>query len=166
MNTRALAGVIAHEFGHFAQGTGMRITYLIRTIIHFFYRVVYDRDNLDARIEQASEKADYRIRLFIYLSRLMIGISRFILEKVSYVGMLVGMYTMRQMEFDADRYETRLVGSDQFSRTAHCMRTLGLAWYEADQIAAHCFGEDKTLPDNFGTLMRFALQKMPPDVLE
>jgi Zn-dependent protease with chaperone function len=62
-NTRALAGVIAHEFGHFAQGAGMRTTSLIRSIVHFFYRVVYERDNLDASIEEASRKSDYRIRM-------------------------------------------------------------------------------------------------------
>src|SRR5262245_49474999 len=32
LNARELAGVIAHEFGHFRQGTGMRLSYLIRRV--------------------------------------------------------------------------------------------------------------------------------------
>ena len=35
-----LAGVLAHEFGHFAQGTGMAATYMIRTVNAWFARVV------------------------------------------------------------------------------------------------------------------------------
>src|SRR5947209_6371913 len=44
LDTRQFAGVLAHEFGHFAQGAGMRFTYLIRRINSWFARVVYERD--------------------------------------------------------------------------------------------------------------------------
>ena len=30
MTLRQFTGVLAHEFGHFSQGTGMRLTYVIR----------------------------------------------------------------------------------------------------------------------------------------
>ena len=39
-----LKAVLAHEFGHFAQGTGMRITYVIRGVNAWFARTVYERD--------------------------------------------------------------------------------------------------------------------------
>lgn len=32
LDMRQFAGVLAHEFGHFAQGAGMRLTYMIRSI--------------------------------------------------------------------------------------------------------------------------------------
>jgi hypothetical protein len=38
-NLREFAGVLAHEFGHFSQGVGMRISYVIRSISFWFTRV-------------------------------------------------------------------------------------------------------------------------------
>lgn len=43
-NISQLAGVIAHEFGHFTQGFGMRLQYVIRRVNHWFARVIYQRD--------------------------------------------------------------------------------------------------------------------------
>jgi Zn-dependent protease with chaperone function len=166
MNTRALAGVIAHEFGHFAQGAGMRTTFLIRTLIHFFHRVVYERDILDERIEAATDRLDYRVGIFVLLARFFIWISRFILEKVGYLGLLVGTYTMRKMEFDADRYEARLAGSDQFEKTSTLLHTLGYSWAHADRLAENIYNEDKTLPDNYGALINYGQQKLSSEMLQ
>ena len=47
MSVPQLAGILAHEFGHFSQGAGMRLTYLVRTISMWFTRVVYERDSWD-----------------------------------------------------------------------------------------------------------------------
>ena len=51
LTQREIAGVIAHEFGHFRQGAGMRISYLIRRVNGWFARVVYERDAWDEAIE-------------------------------------------------------------------------------------------------------------------
>ena len=51
MSLSQFAGVLAHEFGHFAQGTGTRLSWLIRTINQWFARVVYERDAWDARLD-------------------------------------------------------------------------------------------------------------------
>ena len=44
LSMRQFAGVLAHEFGHFSQGAGMRLTYVIRRVNGWFFRVVYERD--------------------------------------------------------------------------------------------------------------------------
>jgi Zn-dependent protease with chaperone function len=44
LELRQFAGVLAHEFGHFAQGAGMRLSRLIDSINVWFARVVYERD--------------------------------------------------------------------------------------------------------------------------
>jgi len=44
MTSRQLTGVLAHELGHFAQGGGMRLSYVIRSVNHWFARVVYEKD--------------------------------------------------------------------------------------------------------------------------
>ena len=58
LTLRNLVGVLAHEFGHFAQGTGMRATYLIRAVNLWFARVVYERDSWDANLEAWSKDSD------------------------------------------------------------------------------------------------------------
>ena len=40
LSIRELGGVLAHEFGHFAQGSGLRLTMLVRGINGWFSRVV------------------------------------------------------------------------------------------------------------------------------
>src|SRR6185295_1387450 len=47
LNLREFAGVMAHEFGHFAQGFGLRLSYIIRQVNEWFVRVVYQRDAFD-----------------------------------------------------------------------------------------------------------------------
>lgn len=42
LSLQQLAGVLAHEFGHFSQGAGMRLTYIVRSINAWFLRVVYE----------------------------------------------------------------------------------------------------------------------------
>jgi Zn-dependent protease with chaperone function len=52
LTMQQFAGVIAHEFGHFSQGAGMRLSYLIRSISMWFTRVVYERDAWDERLDR------------------------------------------------------------------------------------------------------------------
>jgi Zn-dependent protease with chaperone function len=44
LKAQELSEVLAHEFGHFSQGFGMRATYLIRSVNFWFTKVVYHRD--------------------------------------------------------------------------------------------------------------------------
>jgi len=108
------AGVLAHELGHFSQGGGMRLTYLVRSVNAWFARVVYERDAWDEKLVEWSETGDIRTRIPFYLARLFVWLSRRILWGLMLVGQAVSCFMLRQMEFDADRYEARLAGSTAF----------------------------------------------------
>jgi hypothetical protein len=54
LTMRQFGGVLAHEFGHFAQGAGMRLSFLIRSISYWFTRVVYERDAWDEKLADFS----------------------------------------------------------------------------------------------------------------
>ena len=54
LSARQLGGVLAHEFGHFAQGAGMGLTFVIRSVNGWFARVVYQRDEWDERLRLAA----------------------------------------------------------------------------------------------------------------
>jgi Zn-dependent protease with chaperone function len=127
MTTRQLAGILAHELGHFAQGSSMRLTYLIRSINGWFARVVFERDAWDLRLEAAARGADLRLSIVLHVARFMVWLGRLLLRGLMMMGHAIGMFMLRQMEYDADRYEARLVGSDAFAGTAIRLRHLAVA---------------------------------------
>ncbi|HYG61753.1 MAG TPA: M48 family metallopeptidase, partial [Thermoanaerobaculia bacterium] len=105
MTVEQLAGVLAHEFGHFGQRAGMRLSHIVRSVSYWFARVVYERDRFDARLEHAvKESGDFRIRLVAWIAAAFVWIGRTILKGLMYVGHVISSSLLRQMEFDADRY--------------------------------------------------------------
>ncbi len=124
---RQLAGVLAHEFGHFAQPAGMAFTYVIRRVNLWFARVVFERDDWDRMLEEGSQKGDYRIMALLACARGGLWLSRQILRGLMNVGHAVSCLQLRQMEFDADYYETALVGAETFASTARELNRLNVA---------------------------------------
>ncbi len=162
LNMRQFAGVLAHEFGHFSQGTGMRVTYVVRSINAWFARVVYQRDILDVKLAQWSRNIDIRIGIILYASRLFIWITRRLLWLLMMLGHVVSCFMLRQMEYDADRYEARLAGSDNFANTALRLCELGAAT-EAAFASLDTAWKDGRLADNLPRLIHSGVKRMKKD---
>jgi Zn-dependent protease with chaperone function len=160
LSLQQFAGVLAHEFGHFSQGAGMRLTYVIRSINMWFMRVVYQRDAWDEWLAGASEGIDLRVGWILLVARGCVWLTRRILWLLMYVGHVVAGFMLRQMEFDADKYEARVAGSETFAATARQLRMLGIAWQgaEADLASYHREGR---LADNLPKLMQSNLTQLP-----
>lgn len=135
-----LAGVLAHEFGHFSQSVGMRLSYLVRSISAWFHRVVYERDEWDMRLERWARDADWRVVIALHAARFGVWISRKILHGLMMAGLGVSSFLLRQMEFDADLYETRLAGSKTFAETSLEIELLGTAQRQALSEIADLWG--------------------------
>ena len=118
LNTRQFAGVLAHEFGHFSQGAGMRLTYVIRTINYWFATAVYHRGRFDQKIEDWSRSESLYISLIFVIARAFIWVVRQLLWLFMLAGHAISGSMLRQMEFDADRYEARVAGSKIFETTS------------------------------------------------
>ena len=127
LNTRQFAGVLAHEFGHFSQGAGMRLSYLVRSVSFWLTRVVYERDDWDARLIAWSQEVDIRLGVIFYMARLFVWLTRKILWCLMMIGHLISGILLREMEFNADCYEIRLAGSDCFESTTRQMALLNAA---------------------------------------
>ena len=127
LSVRELGGVLAHEFGHFAQGGGMRLTAVVRGINSWFARVVYERDEWDEKLTHWSKEADGRVSAVLGLARGAVWISRRCLAGLMWSGHAISCFMMRQMEYDADSYEIKFAGTDAFTRTSARLRELGLA---------------------------------------
>lgn len=160
LSLQQFAGVLAHEFGHFSQGAGMRLTYVIRSINFWFVRVVYERDSWDEWLAATAGQVDLRIGWVLYLSMGCVWLTRKILWGLMYAGHLVAGFMLRQMEFDADKYEARVAGSDTFAATARQLKLLAFAWHGAQADLASYHREGR-LADNLPKLLMSNLQQLP-----
>lgn len=163
LSMRHFTGVLAHEFGHFAQGAGMRLGYLIRTINLWFMRAVFERSALDDRLRDLSESSGIWFGWGFYLARFFIWITRKILWLFMALGELISSYMNRQMEYDADRYQARIIGSDQIGPLLRNVTHLEVASFLAD-ADLHDAWRDGRLGDDFPALVVARLDKIDDEI--
>ncbi len=165
MSLRQFGGILAHEFGHFAQGGGMRLTYVIRTVSHWFTRVVYERDTWDQNLERWSKENDLRIGIIFYLARGCVWLTRRILWVLMMVGHGVSGMLLRQMEFDADRHEVRFSGSSVIEPTTRRLHEL-MVVHEMAHADLGLAYEEGRLADDLIELMSVNADELPDDIEE
>ena len=167
LSAAEFAGVVAHEFGHFTQSVGMRLSYLIRSVNLWFIRLVYQRDAWDEALEEwANEAENGWVTAIFMLAQLGVWFVRMILRILMYTGLLIGGFMIRQMEYDADACQIKLVGSETFERTHRKLATLSAAtelMYK--QIHAQ-WQKTLQLPDNLSELLRQSHEKLPEKTLQ
>ena len=161
MSVQQLAGVIAHELGHLAQGTGMRLSYLVRSINAWFARTVYERDDWDEALVRGCERED-RLAIFLLLAMLCIWLTRCILWVFMFAGHAMSCFMLRQMEYDADRCETRLAGTRAFAETTRRLMELSIAMNRAHELAAKSWTQGGPLPNDLCALMEAVADSLSP----
>lgn len=162
LDTRQLAGVLAHEFGHFSQGGGMRLSYVIRSINHWFVRVIYERDEWDEQLDSWVNEGEGWMTVISWLTSLFVGLTRGILWLLMMFGHLVASTLLRQMEYDADKYEARLAGSDVFESTTRRMTELALADMRTQRLIAANYGR-VGIPDDLPLCLSKVARSLPPE---
>jgi Zn-dependent protease with chaperone function len=163
LSLREFGGVLAHEFGHFAQGAGMRLTYFVRSAADWFMRLVYHRDGWDALLS-AGHSLDIRLRWILLLAQLGLVLSRYVLWALMWGGLLVAAYLLRQMEYDADQYEVGFAGSDAFTIAMRKLSVLNLAMGRAQNEILKNVNQRRLANDLIG-LMTYYQRTLPPEVL-
>ncbi len=145
LDIRSLSGILAHEFGHFSQGAAMRMTYIIYSVLNWLSVAVYHRDIMDQKLNQWAESNNIVVIVVLQTSRIFIWFTRKFLYYLMKFGYFLNYSMSRQMEFDADRYETRLTGSKNFKHTTIQITRLNIAadavneeqndsWYQNQQL--------------------------------
>jgi Zn-dependent protease with chaperone function len=153
LNVTQFAGVLAHEFGHFTQGFGMRLTYIIRSVNGWFARLVYERDAWDLMLEEWAETEDGRVAIVVASARFAVWCSRLVLKMLMYLGHAIGCFMLRQMEFDADSYEIKVAGSEAFeacTRRMHVLSHVTELTYKKMRVG---WNLSKELPENFSAYL-------------
>ncbi|MFC4991872.1 M48 family metalloprotease [Rubritalea tangerina] len=154
LSAQQLSEVLAHEFGHFSQGFGMRATYIIRSINYWFLKVVYQRDRFDVWLEKIAKVANNEIRAMFLVgtARVLIWLTRMLLKGLMWIGQAVSCHTLRQMEYDADHHAARIVGSQCFAETSKRMHALMIGQHQAQELLEGMWIE-KQLARNFPRLV-------------
>src|SRR5262249_29837605 len=91
--------------------------------------------------------------VFLYLALLGVWLTRRALWLLMVIGHALSCFMLRQMEFDADRNEIRLVGTEAFAATARQGLLLGLVKDTAQALAAGSSGKTGPRPDDLGALI-------------
>ncbi|MBW3542695.1 MAG: M48 family metallopeptidase, partial [Planctomycetes bacterium] len=162
---RQFSGILAHEFGHFAQSGAMRMGYVVRVVNYWFARVVYERDRWDWWLEQASRRiGDLRIAVFFYLARGFVWLARRVMWCLMQLGHLISFFMSREQEFDADRHQARLVGSRQIGPTLRRTSELAVAHQKALYDLGRFYDEGR-LADNLPALVSYNADKLPREIV-
>jgi Zn-dependent protease with chaperone function len=162
LSLQEFAGVLGHEFGHFAQRAGMRLTFIVRSVNGWFARVVYERDAWDEALVSWCDN-DIRIAFIFYIARLFVWLTRKILWVLMMLGHVVSCYMLRQMEFDADRHETLLAGSKAFESTVYKLQMLGAATSRSHHDLKR-FWSERRLADDLPAFIMAEMRFMPKDI--
>ncbi len=153
LSLQQLAGVMAHELGHFSQKAGLRASETIRALNFWLVRLAFHRDRFDRFLERLIRRRR-NPALEIYLKTLAFPVT--LTHKILWLLMLTGQtlsaHLSRQMEYDADRYEVRLAGFSSLDSTMRELPCLNAA----RGIALSALQEqwkEKRLVDNFPRLV-------------
>ena len=165
LSMRQFAGVLAHEFGHFSQVAGMRLTYVIRQINGWFFHVVYERDRWDMALEGAARAAGFWGVVGLHPMCGCIWLTRRILWALMHVGHGVSCFMLRQMEHDADRCACKVAGSDTLRETVFRLAELDVA-SNAAYAALRDSWKAQRLPDSLPLFVVGTFTGMPHEVRE
>lgn len=141
----------------------MRISYIVRKVSLWLTRVVYERDEWDEWLEHVTDDLDIRVGWMFFMARGFVWLSRRVLWVLMVIGHAVSGVLLRQMEFDADRQETRLAGSECFESTTRRIHQLGAASQKSFSDLLVLFKQGR-MGDNLPKLVMFNEMTMPARV--
>jgi hypothetical protein len=98
------------------------------------------------------------------LARLAVCLARRVLWLLMYAGHLASSFLLRQMEYDADCYEARLVGAETFAQTFWRIHEMALAQNGAYADLRSSW-QERRMPDNFPKLVLANVPQIPKEVL-
>ncbi len=139
--------MLAHEFGHFRQGS-MAIGRWIYIAQQIATHIIQERGALDKFLSGLS-RFDLRIAWVGWILRIIVWSLRVIIDTAFSLVILAERSLSREMEFHADRVSVSLTGSDALIHALHQLHAADDAWDRALQIAGAELNEGKAIEDIF-----------------
>ncbi|MCX5691708.1 MAG: M48 family metalloprotease [Planctomycetota bacterium] len=164
MNLNQFAGVLAHEFGHFSQGAGMRAGMLINRINSWVAGVVYDDGRAVGMVDDLeAHEAGFIGAIFALFLKLSIKLTQAVFWVLFWSAHLLSSAMSRQMEFDADRHQARFSGAETFTSTFRRLMELNEGFMMVTAELPEYWKNGKRLPDNIPALINDAAQRLSPE---
>ncbi len=152
LSVRHFTAILAHEFAHFNQKTGLRLgAWLVRSG-NFLSRVLYQRDGVDKWLARQCRSGKIWRKIAAWTARIAVEASRGVLWLFLVAGEWMYCHLSRQMEYDADRTSALIAGREELLRTLEVLNFLviGSAHAQADTNQAL---RAKALPDDMVSLI-------------
>lgn len=165
LSLRELTGVLAHEFGHFSQWIGMRVSYVIISVNAWFHRVVYERDSWDDKLLELSESSDGYVVIVVMMVRFMVWLTRRVLWVLMMLGHMISCFMSRQMEYAADRCAGLVAGSDAAGGALSKLLSLSIAEKLA-YAQLREFWRERRLVDDLPVLITGKVNEVPEKLLQ
>ncbi len=162
LTLQQFTGVLAHELGHFTQRAGMWLENTVRRTNHWFLQAAYERDSID---EWLLRQCAVRNPLagIGYVGRAVVWLVRWIILGFALAGTTISCLMSREMEYNADRCQTRVVGFRSLASTMRRLRELAIAHQISFRDIAAFYGEGR-LPDDMIALSLANVSFITPKV--
>lgn len=160
LTTAQLAGIIAHELGHFNQSLACRLSFLVYRIQMWFAYVVFAPDPLDEWLKRQSEG---HLGSYVSLARLPTYVVRKTLKLLMRGTLLANSALSRQQEFDADQSMCWIVGSAEFPQLVRRVTTLSAADGMVDAQMNRCL-TDEIIFDDYPQLVVALADRLTPEL--
>ncbi|WP_146400584.1 M48 family metallopeptidase [Planctomycetes bacterium CA13] len=163
-----LASVIAHEFGHFCQDTGMRVQYVLCNLNGWFMQSAIHKAYRDEVVAYAVSNSEAGSSVFglLWAITYVIGyIGRYMMWWFAYAGHAISGNLSREMEFDADRYAIHLAGSKAFSDSQTLVQRYAVAYGVSISNLQMLYGQG-ILVDNIPRLVQHIGKTMPATTID
>ncbi len=151
----SLAGIMAHEMGHFALQRNIQLRTIIGIVNGLFYRAMYEPDRFDIWLAINTQEGR-PLRLLLLPIKKTLSLGRWILWVFFVTAEASSCLISRKDEFDCDQYMARLVGSDTACRSLQSVHLLGMAASATNDDLTNSW-QEKRLPDD---LPRFILSRV------
>jgi Zn-dependent protease with chaperone function len=165
LSLRQFTGVVAHELGHFSQGSMMRLSYVVHNINRWFATMAYGRSGIDDMLDGIMDDTHWSLQLIGLLSKMVIGLARLLLMGMALIAHALTMNLSRQAEYDADHQAARVVGGEALGDALQATPFLDAASDLALEQAQHGWNSRRRLPNDL-VLMTHALHNHLPPALK
>ena len=124
-----LVGIIAHEYGHFSQRKSMLVYAWINRVTRWLSECAHGQDFWHHRLEAWREKYDDVPAIYFTLLATDYALQgiRLLFSHLLDIHIKMTKKVSQQMEFDADLYEAKVVGSQCFRSNSLSLRKLSYA---------------------------------------
>jgi len=111
-----------------------------------------------------AKQLDLRMGIVLHAARLCVWLTRRILWVLMQLAHAISCFMLRQMEYDADSYETKIAGSEVFAQTSLRLQNLNIA-SQAAYAEMQEGWNSKRLPDNVPALMVHKSRQIPVETM-